>query len=717
MRTCVTKAVIGAGALLLGAAASAGDLELRGEGTLGAKLYQIDPPYDNSDLSSWFDQYWFIRDQGDPVPYFIDFFHLDVGLAREDDTYLARLERWSTNAINERGQVDADWKGLDFDLGWWRYRSDDLRLFPVGTGGSIPVFGTVYNPDTPFDEISQEDRRFWLERTGFLGDLRFRPDAFGLGNPVVAQASIFGGYEGRDGWNQDSFLLDAIGEPVTTQTARFRGYRQDLDQGVGTFGGGLVLGPWQRVTTALDGSFQTFRENAPVVTLDTLAATDPRIDPMTPAQGERAFDFIPDTNRATGQLRVSGWAGPAFLNAGAFVTNLAQTGRLAPYQNRFPELPTPEVTTWSAQGAFDWPIRQPLGLNGFVKYLRRDNGLDPGLYDAAFGAAGGQLDPFIKARDEVDGGLELAADPVPGTQAALGYRLHYVTRDLRFAGAGGLSDNVNLYNEEAFTQNPYIRARARLLRSLQLRGELGFTISPQVTFPNDLQHSFYVRGQGAQTWWRPIPVTLSVFGRFLDGRNDDYSFPSANEQDKTKTFERIFWTYGVTLSVVPVKSLSVFGSFFQSRDDQTFTQLRSTLPRTSQPLDFFVDSVPDYTSNLRSLVLGVAYPLTKSLDASLWSTITWADMNFGGKGYTPNVLEDVDSFTSRITSFEVRLGYKVRPGVRTGIGYRFDHYTENGFSTPLSPDTLVQTITMDVTVDMDALKKLPSVLSPPRPRR
>ena len=66
-----------------------GGLEARGEATLGRHLYIIDSPYDNDSLGGFWDQYQHTNNKDSELPFlpfFIDVFHLDVGLARDDDT-------------------------------------------------------------------------------------------------------------------------------------------------------------------------------------------------------------------------------------------------------------------------------------------------------------------------------------------------------------------------------------------------------------------------------------------------------------------------------------------------------------------------------------------------------------------------------------------------------------------------------------------------------
>jgi hypothetical protein len=715
MSTCGTRAVIAGVVLLAAAPAAAQDLEWRGEGTLGARFYDLEHPFDD-DVTGWFDQYRYVRDKDSPLPYFVDLMHLDAGLFRDDDTPLLRLERWSPWDWNDRAELGVDWRGLELDLDHWRYRSEELRFFPTGTGATLPsppappgtlfpVFGTSYVPDAPFAAIFENDQRLDERRTGVRGKLALRLPDFDLENPFAAGLDLFSRFEHRTGREQDSFVLDSAREPVTQQTARFRGFRRELDQRVTTLGGGAVLLPWKLFTGDLEVAFESFREDAPVVTLGRLAELDPRIVPADADQAARAFGFVPDTDRWSGSLQLSrrfAALGGATLHGGGFVTHLAQAGRRAPLQDRL-DLARTSLTTWSTHGAFDLPVGETWAIGGFAKWLRRANGVDEDSF-AAFAPPGGQVDPVLDDRSELNAGLEATARPAPGALAGLGYRLRWVDRELDFAPSPGtIRPAVNLLGEESEEHTAYLRGSARLLRRAQLSGEVGRGWAPQVGFPRDLERSVYARARGSYLWRKPLPTTLAVYARFLDGENDEIELEAADPAfDEDKDFERTEWSWGSTVSTVPAESLTLFASFHHARDEQDFAYVRSNLPRYLGPagLEFFLDSKPEYTSEVRTLVVGGTQALGPRVDLSLASILTFVSARFDGSGVTPGVLEEVDELESRILSLEGRLGWRLRQGVSLGLGYRFDAYRDDEEHEPLSYDTDVHTVSVDVTLDL-----------------
>ncbi len=444
MSTCATRAV-GRGVLLLlalaglcpEAMAGGGDeLALSARARLGVHVYDFEDPFDD-DLSSFFDTERYVRSKADDDPYYVDLFELDAGLARRDGTPLLLIERRSPNQLNDRARFELDWEGLGIDLGYWRLRTDELRVYPTGTLQECPpadpnqpcpfAFGTVFNPDTSSDNPLGFGDQLWTRRTGLAGKLRVRPDGFALDVPRLTEVELYSRWEKRRGERQDRFLLDLIREPTTDQRARFRAYRREQDQEVTTLGAGAVITPWNLFTSALDLNFERCREEAPVVTLGGLAALDPRIVPGSDERAARAFQFVPDTDRVTGSARVSRRIGDATFHGGGFITHLRQVKK-SPLQDHL-RVDDNRLTTFSAHAAFDMPLSHGIRLSAFGKYLKRHRSpgtdafrLDPSVTPSV------QVDPFLRERRELRTGVALLARPRAGALVGIGYRGRRVTR-------------------------------------------------------------------------------------------------------------------------------------------------------------------------------------------------------------------------------------------------------------------------------------------------
>jgi len=313
-------------------------LEFRAQGAFGSNFYVIESPFERKNVTSFFDQYRFIRDKDDIPPWFVGVFDLDLGLFRDDGTALLQLEWRNPNWLNEQAELDLDWQGLELELEYYRYRSAQLRQYPFGTFQDLPpdqfpppvVFGRFYTD--PFGAPLDPSGRFFARRWGIGGLASLRPEQFGWETGALRQLDLYGRHERRSGFRQRSTLLDAR-EPASSQSARFRGLEERVDQQVSTASGTLVLTPGGWFTSAVNANFEAFRNDAPVVTLADLAREDPRIPPpATAAQADRAFFFIPDTNRVGGSIQLARRVGAASFEGGGYVTQLSQTGRSAPLQ-------------------------------------------------------------------------------------------------------------------------------------------------------------------------------------------------------------------------------------------------------------------------------------------------------------------------------------------------------------------------------------------------
>lgn len=682
-------------------------LEFRGEATAGVRLYVTDDPYDSGDLTSFFDQYLTIRDKDD-VSAFGSLLHLDVGAYREDDTSLVRFEWWNPHALNERAEFDLDLDTTRFEIDYHRFRTNDLRVYPVGTDpdgllGLAPVFGTVFNPDQGPGNPLGIGSPLYQRRTGITGDLRHRLEPSAIGK-WLPQLRLYGGAEWRRGWNQDRFVLDDVKEFASPRTARFRANRRKSDQIVSHAGAGLVLGSGPNFTSALDFKFEALREDANEVTLATLASRDPRIMPFNPQQSARGFRYVPDTNRYEGTLRAAGRLGPMRMNGTAFVSHLEQTGTRSTLQEMTRAGKT-GTTTFSTHTAFDMPIAKTWSVGGFVKYLYRHNDLERSAFDK-INPPDGQVDPFLRRRQEVTGEFEVNARPRPGLRFFGGYRARYVDRDLKFSNAPNTIDpSLNLQGDKSQEHTGYVGARARLFRRTQLTGEAGYTHAPDVSLPRDFENSWYAEGRVSQQFPGRFPANVSLFGKITQGESEDIDLLNSGSADDTTNFERMRWNTGVNASVMLTQRTSLFGSVVVTGDDQRFAHLRSNLPRFFGPgsVNIYIDSKPEYESTVYSFVLGGEQEITQDLQLSVVSTYTWARIQYDNGGNTGRQLDAINEVNDRIFSLDTNLHYQWIQEIGVDLGYRFDDFNAKDLGGPIKRDTHFHTVSLSFTINLNAL--------------
>ena len=663
------------------------DVSFVGEATVGANLYDISAPFNDSSVSGFFDQWRYVENKEARPPFYVDLLHLDVGARRKDGTYLTRLELWSPNLLNERGLLELDWRGIGLEVNSRRYRADQLRAFPTGTGdglgrGETPGYGSIYFPDTPNAQIFDANKRFWIRRQGMDGTLSLGFDDMGWSNPALEKVSLYGDYQVRDGYRQDSFL-----DP-DQQLGSFRGERSRVDQEIATVGVGALTFPSEWFTANLDVKLQQFTERAPQ---DIEFGARP--------------NYVPNTNRILARLDASKVWKSANLTLGGFVTHLEQTGGRSPVQEAF-LIDENQVTSYSVWSSFDADLPSIFDLTGYAKWSHRHHGIGPDFQRIQISS------PYVRSTGALKANLEFGARPVSGTRVALGYRADYVNRKLRF------SDSFFAVGPGASSLRPtslhhffYLSGRTRLLRGLNLQGELGFDWGPEVGYPDEFEEAIYFSGRGSYTLPTRLPVVLAVAGRVIDGKSPGYEFDSSKGlagfgNSRVKTYDRLAWNYDVTVSVVPIPKLAVFTTFAQHSDTQQLRHLRVTGQRGFVFSDYFIDSIPSYWADIESLSVGGTFLLSRRVELSAAASLTWTGANFRRDSSTGVVLSEANEIDNRIVGFESDVDYEVVEGLALGIGYRLAQYEDREVQEFLDYSGTVHTVTLRMTIDLAALPSL-----------
>jgi hypothetical protein len=682
-----------------------GSLTLRGEATAGVRLYSLESPFDDDDLTGYFDQYRTIETKNDDPAWFADLFHTDLGWYRDDGTSFLRFERTSPGWDNDHALLEVDWRGLDFDFDYRRYQRNELRVYPDDTTGRYPTtddaLAVKFNPDTAPDNPLGRDRTLWVRRTGFESQLALRPEDFGAADKGFDEVRVHTRYQYRDGRHQDRYLLDdgELGQNGSSQSARFRAQRRRLDQEVHGVGGGIVITPEKLFTATIDADFESFRENAPDRTVGGLIGTDPALgtgfDADTRARGLFA---VPNTDRVTGSVRIGRRIGGLSVNASAFVTHIRQEGGKSRLQQQL-DVSATEATTWSAHGAFDAPISDSIGLNGFVKVVWRQNGFDRNDIEK-IAPAGGQLDPFVRRRRETTTRIEAVWRPRPGFLVAAGIRSLWLKRKILVGEPPATGLEFDLQDDETETHNYYLRTNARFRRYIRLEGEIGSERSPHISYARDLQRALYIDGRIWATLPGPIPASFSAHGRARNGRNDDFKIQSESGW-RTKKFERLEWGYDLTLDAQPHERVSVFASWAVTRDVQSFPHLRSTIPRYLGPtgLSFYRDSDLQFDSRVRHLSIGTRAQITPWMDARASTSLLWFDAQYDSDldGRTGRRINRATEIDSMVTSLDTGVGFELPAGFRIDLGYRLDDFDDHQDLAPLQLDETVHTGTFSVT--------------------
>jgi hypothetical protein len=682
-------------ALSLALPATADEYEVEWSASIGAVVKDFESPVDDDGVTGFFDQYEFTadKDRDLPVQLAIPELSLDVLGAEQTPALQFRFLSPTSNLgvtdlddgnffLNQRADLFARREGYAIDVDYRRMRTYELRLFPRPSDIGRD-FASFFNDDTAPDD------RFSTTRMGAGGAVRLRMAGL-LGDaskPLVGMMPEFalrGRYEKRDGDRQFRYYLD---DPIdsTSPTSSWRGLASERDQRLSTVGGGAVFTPGGWFTMVLDVDHERFRENAPAFQQSQI--TDPGV-----RNTSKTINFVPDTNRTTGSVRLQRRFGERAAFHGGFQSaSLQQVDDLTPIQQAT-GLTDNAIRFYSADLAGDVVFTEAVSTNAYFKYDLRDNRIqrDTVLFNPDEGDPS-QVAPFLETLEEIRAGAELEYRPRPTRVLALGYRGEWVDRDLDYAsptnslGAPNeiiLSSNA-VVHPKTETHSVYLRGRARPARGLSFSGEVGYLNAPETGYSRELSEAVYFKFNGFYRVPIRIPLKLTLFGRGEFGENDQFNQNSETPgaPDPDRDFERNDYGYGITGTLRPHRQVTLFASFFQRRDSQDFQLVRSNLARTFEPsgasVNFFKNGPLDYRSDLTNVLFGGRYRITERTDVSLSYSYTHSDSRFSADEPTAETLEETSEILSDIHSIDANVGHWLRDGLRIYAGYRYDRYRDH----------------------------------------
>lgn len=586
--------------------------------------------------------------------------------------------------LNQRALLHERYSSIEIDLEYWRFRTEDLRLFPNTQGRQ-------------FEDLTSVTDRFDRERTGVSTEIRLRPqDAIGEPTDAVKwlapEFSARASFEDRDGSDQLLFIQE--------RSNRWGALSQSRDQERTTGGGGLLVAPGGWFTMAMDVDYKRFRHDAATTTQRDLESGF--------LADDNSVGFIADTDRLTGTVMLQSRIGDrAVVEGGFHVSRLEQVDDFTPLQLAA-GLDDNRLLFYSMNAAADVNATDQLSFNAFIKYDRRKNKIQRDTFVFNPLDDGVQSSPFLKRWDRVYTGAEAVYALHQRNLVALGARYEWIDRDLDF----GLPTNLTILEpniriaEQTRMWTVYGRTNLRPMRGLGISGEVGYRGAPDTGYITDLDK--YVYGKLRASYRLPIDdtVLISTFVRGGSGENRDFSLTSGTgttpSGDKAPVdFDRKHLTWGVTLTTYPLDELSVFASFFQTFDEQNYDLVLSSLQRylqTATPVDFYSDGSPDHENKQMSVVVGAHVQFTDSTDGGITYSFTRAELDYDSAGETANVkrIADARSIDSDIHAIQLEVGHWLRSGMRLHAGYRLQQF-DDANSRPLHAGSVVRSIDPSTT--------------------
>ncbi|MFQ5697014.1 MAG: hypothetical protein ACE5IL_01865 [Myxococcota bacterium] len=722
--------------VLPSAAMGDGDSSLRWSATSEMRFTDIRAPSDEDFRTGFLDKYQFSADKNNQFPFEIALSRaaLDWFGAAETPRIQFRFRSPSSDLsvsgdgpstgeffLSQRGDLFARFPGLAADLVYRRSRIDELRLFTNPTGlGSAPF--------TLFNDGTSGRRRFFVRREQVGGAIHLRPCDLLCDQPKgwLSELNLRGSWEDRSGRRQLRFMLgggDLIGGGA--QTSRWRAVEQDLDQQSVKLGSSLVFSPGGLFTLELAFDHERFRNRSGPFLQSQLTAMDSNIDSASGVLGLGAgtaglqtLGFIPETSRSTGTARFQTrlWDRRIAIHGGFQLSKLKQIGKLSPLQN-LAGLDRNNIFFYSGNLAARGRITEIASVNAFVRFDNRRNRIDRStvLFNSRDTNFNTQFDPFVAGLRNIDTGAEIVLRPVRAFRFTVGSRAHFTNRALDFLdkplSSEGILPSVTVIDDDTVTYTVYVKSNARPISGLNLSSELGLRESPKTGYIRELDDVRYGKGRASYALPLSRPVTLSAFANGERGENNDFKMLGETAGTRDRGFDQVRYSYGVTLTGSPTDELSLFGSFFQSRDAQDFNLVRATIPRmdgrdpTVLDLDFFIDAPLEFRTDQTNLVIGGNAQLTRQASANVYYSFTRSKSRFDSINTTSATIANASRIRSDIQSIGTGLSFHLRDGADLSLGYRYDAYHDRagvngsaGSATPFRLSTGRHFVTLGVTL-------------------
>ena len=664
------------------------DREIRWSTTLFGQLKGIESPQDDDGLGGFFDQYEYTPNKDGAIA-------LELGVREASFDWIEdrapRLQLRYHSPTSNLGVTGSDFDNAFFgqralvlgrseafqlDLDYRRLRTEELRRYPETEAGGGAL---------PFSDLTNRNDRFYRERTGFGGELRWRPERsfgalYGASSGLSPELSLRGGFERRESRVQQRAILSPGNDWLALSDRR--------GDEVADVGIGVLVAPANRFTLTLDFDHQRFDSD------------DARLDDDLPfLSTSRSIGFVPSTERGTGRMRIHGRFGDrAVVTGGVQATVVEQQAPKTPAQ-RSAGFDDNRLLVYSAQLSGDLEITRNLSASGFAKYVYRDNDVDRSTALFAPGNAT-QVDELLDAFHRIDLGAEARWRVTRRGKLALGARMLWIDRDLDFAtiGVGNpvIQPENALVADETLMSTFYLRGELRPVPRLGLRGELSYRVAPETGYITDLDR--YLHGELRGTYTLPLarPATLSAFVRGGRGENSDFSSVSGLAPDPPgpevgRDYERWHWSLGLSGDLAWSEDLSLFGSLHFARDRQRDDLLLSDLQRYFQelvPIGFRSPGELEYRSDELALVLGGRIWLDERTDLGVAWSYTRAEARYDDSGSARplQLVDDNRIVEADIHGLDVEIRHQLRAGLRLFAGYRLQHYSD-GAPRPSSPSS------------------------------
>lgn len=635
-------------------------------------------------------------------------FYIDADLnlrIANPDRNLFQLERQGFGAYNHRGraQVDTDQIGV---RGFYRhFRSatggfnylynpnaveggTDPLYFPPGSQNANTGYTAQFNNDTNTDQ-------FRIDRTTYGAGVLLKPSLLG---DIVSASVGYDGYQ-RQGNKFQTYVLGAgdVRQAGTNAQIperalqRWRGFNQEVDENLNRVSFNLAASPVGEVQFAYDAAFEQFHNQARnYLHRDIVLPEGFQYNADDPGALDNPLGFVPDSNLMTHGLRLSSTLGRVAVAGGYGHSVLEQQSFTIPQQSLGYD--EGKITTDSAFFNLNANLTPTVGLDGFIKYHKRDNDSSypvAGLIDGA--EAVDLLGVRYNKMETLKYGLSASfRSRLLKSTITPGWEHLNVDRDLTFVTYenGGIRDPRSLLNEKTDSDELYVKLVARPMAGATLRLTPFYQWASDTGLVTEPEESYGIRAKGS--YLLSDTTTLSGYYDYahLENANNTLTENVIGATAKTvgQDIETERQAAGLSLTTLPTEWTSVYGTLSWNRDDLEGYFLRSNRRRfenvtsLANSLFFATQDRSQYEVDTFMFSLGGDWQLSDELrlDGSYTFSLSTGDTASGVIGYE---LPEVDGrIDNTVHTIALGMERELRTGMALRASWIFDYYDDDVYS-------------------------------------